>query len=281
MAIQDELWWTREEVTPAMSTVGLRLRAAYGVGADAFGIKGNAAHTSGGHRSQEWLRNSAYCTNRTYTVQAGLSAEEARFISAFDFVPGSWGTPDNRAKMRVLTKRLIDAMKAGRLNEVVEVFGTLDGVHVTGYNNDSNSAVTSDSSHLDHVHVRTKRQYADDGAVMARIVNIMLGENEMTPGQEYKLHVMNYRLDAMLHMRNPCVVPAFTASDGSKFPGITETNHLGLAVVAADDSGDPPPPPVDLDAIAKRIADEVAAQAPTVEAIAAASAKATVDEIAS
>jgi hypothetical protein len=104
---------------------------------------------------------------------------------------------------------------------------------------------------------------------------------DMTPGQEYKLHVMNYRLDAILHQRNPCVVPAFTASDGSKFPGITETNHLALAVIAADDSGDPPPPPVDLDAIAKEIADQVVAQSPTVAEIAEASAQATVDEIAS
>lgn len=176
--LQSEPWWDREIVTSPMVGLGLELRAAYGTAALSFGAKGNYKHLSGGHRSQEWIKNSQYCTNRTYATQDGLTATQARHVSAFDFTPGVWGTADNRAKMRVLTKRMIDAMKAGKLDEVDEVFGTLDGVTVTGWNNDRNAVITADSSHLDHIHVRIDRRFADSNDVMSRIVAVMLNQEE-------------------------------------------------------------------------------------------------------
>jgi len=187
--LEAEPWWGRETVTSPMIGLGLQLRAAYGVGATAFGIKGNTAHLSGGHRSQEWLKNSAYCTNRIYSVQSGLTAAQARMCVAFDFTPGAWGTADNRAKMIVLTRRLIDAQKAGLLDELDEVFGTVDGKTVTGWNNDADRSVSADSSHLDHIHGRFDRRFADDNAVMAKVAAIMLGEeDDMTTAQEVWTH---------------------------------------------------------------------------------------------
>lgn len=148
-------------------------------------------------------------------------------------------------------------------------------------------AYTGSNPHIDHVHISGKHgtvgKNAATGTGYDPAAEKMTpeGMSDMTPGQQYVLHVMNYRLDAILHMRPNVVVPPSTASDGTKFPGFTEVNHLAAAVLAADDTNDPAGPPIDLEAIAKEIADEVAAQLPTVQEIADASAKATIAEIAS
>jgi hypothetical protein len=178
--LEAEPWWNREITTSAMVGLGLQMRTAFQAGKGSVGIKGNAVHLSGGHRSQEWIRNSRYCTNRTYTVQSSLSGDELRVCSAIDFVPAIWGTVDNRNKMKLLTSRAISAMKAGQCDEVIEVFGTLDGVHVTGWRNDLNKTATSDSSHLDHLHLRFGRQYCNDSAVMAKVAQLLLEDDMPT-----------------------------------------------------------------------------------------------------
>ncbi len=175
--LESEVWWGREITTSPMVGLGLQLRTAYGTNAFSVGIKGDEVHLSGGHRSQEWIDNSRYCTNRTYTVQSGLAGDQLRYCSALDFTPGAWGTVDNRSKMQVLTARMITAMKAGRCDEVLEVFGTLDGRTVTGWRNDLNREATSDSSHLDHIHIRFNRKYCNDNAVMSKVAEILLEED--------------------------------------------------------------------------------------------------------
>lgn len=175
--LEAEPWWGREIITSPMVGLGLQLRVAYEAGADSVGIKGNEVHLNGGHRSQEWIRNSNYCTNRNYTVQAGLSGNQLRYISALDFTPSGWGSIDNRNKMKILTKRMLDAMKAGHCEEVIECFGTLDGRNVTGWRNDLNKVVSSDSSHLDHIHVRFNRRYCNDNAVMQKVAGILLEDD--------------------------------------------------------------------------------------------------------
>jgi hypothetical protein len=189
--LQSEPWWGREIATSPMAGLGLQLRGEYGTGALSVGVKGNVSHLSGGHRSQEWIKNSAYCTNRNYATQSGLTAEQLRYNAAIDFTPGEWGTADNRAKMRVLTKRVIDAMKAGRCDEALEVFGTLDGKNVTGWRNDLNVVVTADSTHLDHIHIRFDRRYANDNAVMSKMAAILLEDDMPTP-EEYAAAVWKY-----------------------------------------------------------------------------------------
>lgn len=183
MATQQQLeaepYWGREIVTSPMVGLGLQLRVAYGTGAASVGVKGNAAHLSGGHRSQEWIKNSRYCTDTSYATQSGLSGDQLRYCAAIDFTPGAWGSADNRAKMRVLTARMITAMKAGLADEVIEVFGTLDGRTVTGYRNDRNASASSDSSHLDHIHIRFDRRYCNSNAVMSKVAAILLEGDEM------------------------------------------------------------------------------------------------------
>jgi len=58
------------------------------------------------------------------------------------------------------------------------------------------------------------------------------GDDDMTPSQQYIQHVMNYRLEAIVHMRSTYSVPAFTATDGSRFPAFSEKSDLGVAMAA-------------------------------------------------
>lgn len=177
--LEAEPWWGREITTSPMTGLGLSLRAAYGTGAASYGMKGNNRHLSGSHRSQEWIKNSAYVSpsGSTYTVQSGLSAEQARYIAGFDFTPGAWGTADNRQKMIVLTRRLTDAMKAGRLPQLRQCFGTLDGVTVYGWDNPTQRRITADDSHLDHIHGGMDRRLANDNTAVAGIGAVMLGDD--------------------------------------------------------------------------------------------------------
>jgi hypothetical protein len=228
--LEDEQWWGREITTSPMTGLGLQLRAAYGTGTDSWGTKGNNRHLSGGHRSQEWIKNSQYCENHSYTVESGLTVTEARYIAAFDFTPSVWGTPDNRAKMIVLTGRLITAMKAGQLDELVEVFGTLDGRTVTGWNNDANREVTADDTHLDHVHGRVRRKFANSNDVMARIADVMLGEgDDMTPAQGYNQFFDHNMLAGLVAMNDLIKIPAYSDT-GQNWSATTRPNILGQAI---------------------------------------------------
>ena len=186
MQLESEPWWGREIITQAMTGAGLMLRTAYGVGATSFGTKGNNAHLSGAHRSQEWIKNSDYCTSRTYTVQSGLTTTQARFIAGMDFTPGSWGTADNRAKMIAITRRLDKAARAGDLNGIVrQFFGTLNGSTVYGLDIPTMRIISADDSHLDHEHVGVDRRVADNNDAMAKIAHIMIGDDLVTTPDEF------------------------------------------------------------------------------------------------
>lgn len=171
--LRAEPWWGREVITPELSWLGAELCRRTGRPRDAWGDKGNEAHLSGGHRSQEWIKNSDYCENRSYTAQTGLTAEQLRHIAAGDFTPGNWGTPSNRALMVKHTKALFAEARAGRLNGLRQIFGTLDGRNATGLNVLTNSTTVPDASHLDHLHMTFDRTRMRDSALMAKIANII------------------------------------------------------------------------------------------------------------
>jgi len=175
--LESEPEWGREIVTSQLTNLGIALRGHFHVGADNWGTKGNNRHLAGSHRSQEWIRGSAYCTNRTYTVQSGLNSTQLRYIGAFDLQPTeSWGSSANRAAMITITRRMIDAMQAGRLNGVRQVFGTLNGSTVTGWDNVTNRVITADSSHLDHLHAGLDRARMADDDLMTDIFSTLTGE---------------------------------------------------------------------------------------------------------
>lgn len=93
---------------------------------------------------------------------------------------------------------------------------------------------TGSDPHTNHVHISVLDAPISDTRTPWNLEGF---EADMTPSQQYIQHVMNYRLDAMLHMRNPCVIPAFTATDGSRYPGITENNDLALTINALSIGG--------------------------------------------
>lgn len=174
--LQAEPWWDREIITAELDWLGDELCRRTGQPAYAYGTKGNNAHLRGSHRSQEWLKNSVYATSRTYTVQSGLTTLQARYIGGVDWTPGVWGTAENRRRMIEITGRVIAEMKAGRLPEVREVYGTLDARTVTGWNNVEDRVATSDDSHLDHLHLGIDRRHANNRALMERLADLIGGD---------------------------------------------------------------------------------------------------------
>jgi hypothetical protein len=155
-----------ERQPPALVALGVRLKAAYGVGADNFGIKGNAFHYDGFHRSRNFLLKSSLGNGGDYSTSGALNRSgDGNNNSAFDFTPGVWGSVDNRAKMIVLTRRLHDAAarRDPRLASYYEFAGTLDGKKVVTFFADGGVFKDPfDTTHLDHIHGSKYRARADN-----------------------------------------------------------------------------------------------------------------------
>lgn len=169
--LQAEPWWNREVSTVEVRWLGAELCRATGRPADAFGNKGDnaAGHMKGGHRSQEWIERSQYCTNHTYTVQPGLTEEQKRHIPAIDFTPGS------AQAMVFQSANIYDGMRRGELDEVVEFYGNVNGDQIVdGWNNLLDRDISSDPSHLWHWHARFGRQHMTNRSVMERFLRIAL-----------------------------------------------------------------------------------------------------------
>lgn len=173
-----EPYWGREITTPELDWLADHLCAALGRPRSAAGTKGNFTHLYGGHRSQEWILQSAWCTDRYYTVQRGLSATQARHIGALDITPDEWGTKANRTKVTEITRRLVAAGKAGTLPGVWEVIGTLDGRTPVGVDLPEGQVWPASEDHLEHDHITFDRRRLADRAVMERVLAVALGEDD-------------------------------------------------------------------------------------------------------
>lgn len=201
------------EIEPAaIKTMAGPLCAAYGVGLTAFGCKGNLVHSSGYHRSYNWIVDSPDSRYRLddYSVRQSLDTSGDRNVcSAFDFVPGPWGTADNRQRMREITGRVLAAAKARdpRLAALREFAGTLDGRNVVTFNcADGGLKSPFDSSHLDHVHGSFWRSRA--GRDHGGIVEIMLGDEmawDLTTDKNFATEIQRVR--ALLAMLDPITTP--------------------------------------------------------------------------
>jgi hypothetical protein len=173
--LEAESWWGREIRTDELKWLGDELCRRTGAPAVSIGTKGNNCHLNGGHRSQEWITHSVWCTNHTYTVQSGLTAEQLRHLAALDRTPLTWGTPENRAQVAVETRRLYDAARTGKLTGITQVEGTLDGKTPFGYNVITGTTFTPDSSHLEHWHITFDRRFMHDMALMKKIADVVVG----------------------------------------------------------------------------------------------------------
>jgi hypothetical protein len=154
-------------------------------GAVLSGIVGDASHTYGYHRSRNWI-NASGQGGGDYSVQLGQDKKgDGDVAAALDVsLP-----PDT---MKAVTHRLIKAMQDndGRVRAVREVFGTVDGKHVTGWdrhNPDStgdDSWTSSDDSHLWHVHLSFYRELATDAAALAPVAEVCGGHGKSQPGDD-------------------------------------------------------------------------------------------------
>lgn len=180
-------WYRAEDQPPTIMAMRDPLCAAYGVGVGNFGCKGNENHTSGYHRSSNWVFHSPDSVHGSGDYSVQLDADRSNVdhpddCSAFDFTPGTWGTADNRNKMKVLTSRLITACQNHdpRVANLREVAGTLNGTSVVTWDCSRNAFKSPfDSSHLDHVHgsvYRSRTRWSQAG-----IVSVMLGQPVALP----------------------------------------------------------------------------------------------------
>lgn len=159
LQLEREIWWGREIQPPALAALSVRLRSFYSVGPAALGSKGDNAHLRGYHRSYAWVRNSSFCTNRSYScteTPGNRNPGNVNWLAAIDAtIP--------RAQLLAACKRLDAAVRAGRLEKITEWYGNDDGDNrVDGYDNIHNVLSSSDSSHLWHLHMSFDRGRANE-----------------------------------------------------------------------------------------------------------------------
>jgi hypothetical protein len=225
--LKREPWWDAEKQPATIKTLCDRIRARYGLAANAVGSKGDNApgHMRGYHRSRAWLLNSIYCTNRLYSVvetEGNRSGGDDDWLAATDFtLPDSILLP--------MCRRLDAAVRAGRLEKITEWYGNVDGdTRVDGYNNIKDRVATSDSSHLWHLHLSFDRGRA--GEDHTDLYDILTGD-DMTPDQSKHFHFLVYRVLGMQTMQDPIRIPAAPAYGVST--AVEEPNLLARAVLAA------------------------------------------------
>lgn len=208
--------WRAQVVPPALVWIAEQLRDYYGQNADEIGSPGDNRHLRGGHRSRRWIRESEHCTDDEYTVTypADRLGDED-WYSAIDIDPGS------RAKLADMCRRLDAACRAGEFPEISEWFGNLGGDdRVDGWNNVTKRVAVADPSHLGHGHITLLRKYANDMALMRRLLATLIGDPLM-PLNDGDAKALIYRVESTSNMKDTTAVGA---------SGRPEPNLLVLAV---------------------------------------------------
>lgn len=178
--LRTEWYFDAEVLTPEMDWLCDELAAGLMIPRVNVGAKGDNLHLNGGHRSQHWILNSRFCTNRTYTVWGGLPPDLMHCLGAIDI------TPRDREQMLLISQRIDAASRAGLIEEVVAWYGnTNNDTRVDGWDNIRNVVATSDSSHLWHLHLTFNRWALRQMEVMRRLAAILLGRP--IPGRDEEM----------------------------------------------------------------------------------------------
>jgi hypothetical protein len=131
------------------------------------GIIGDKAHTYGYHRGRN------YVGGNDYSVQ--LAADKKGNGEAACALDISWSTAQPQYDV---SKRLLNAKHDARLTKVLrEFYGSTDGRTVCGWDYQGGYAVSSDDSHLWHIHISILRQYADDYNSLAPVADVIIGKS--------------------------------------------------------------------------------------------------------
>lgn len=160
--------WDAEYAPPNLVSIANAVRGHYALPWSAIGMKGDASHTYGYHRSRNWV-NTLGGKSGDYSVQLDLdrSGGGEDWVSALD-------VSLDTARLKVATTRVMAALqrKDPAVSDVREVFGTTDGKTVTGWDAAKNRLTTSDASHLFHLHVSFYRSKADvDHSGLLRVLS--------------------------------------------------------------------------------------------------------------
>jgi len=128
------------------------------------GIVGDSAHTYGYHRGRN------YVGSNDYSVQTPPDKKgNGEAASAIDM---SWSEANWQY---TVSQRLLNAKNDSRMNPIREFFGSTDGRNVCGWDYYGNYSVTSDDSHLWHVHISVLREYADNDAALQGVAQVITG----------------------------------------------------------------------------------------------------------
>ena len=128
------------------------------------GVIGDKAHTYGYHRGR------AFVSSSDYSVQYAEDKEgDNQAACGLDI---SWNKASDQYEV---SKRLLAAKTDSRMAACREFYGSTDGVNVCGWDYKGGYAVTSDSSHLWHIHISFLRKYANDTGALARIGDVIAG----------------------------------------------------------------------------------------------------------
>ena len=135
-------------------------------------LSGIYANKPGYHNARQNLPGSDYSVQRSADKKGDAAAAGALDITL------------STADMKKVTQRLIDATKKGdtRLRALREFFGTVNGTSVTGMDVPGKYYVTSDPSHLWHVHASGNRSHANDTAAWQDVAAVMLGSSSSGGG---------------------------------------------------------------------------------------------------
>lgn len=130
------------------------------------GIVGDIAHKYGYHRARAVLPADDY----SIELKRDQGGDDWA-ASALDITP-----PDALHQHR-LTYRLAKATTAGdhRLRCVREWYGSLDSVHVAGWDLATDRPATSDASHLWHVHISFYRDTTARAKLLAAVGDLLAG----------------------------------------------------------------------------------------------------------
>jgi hypothetical protein len=130
-------------------------------------LGGIYANKPGYHNCRNQLPSSDYSVQKSYDQKGDGWAAGALDITL---------QPN---EMKKFTQRLIDETKArgdtGKLKCLREFFGTVNGTTVTGMDVPGQYWVSSDDSHLWHIHCSGKREYANDKAAWNNVADVILG----------------------------------------------------------------------------------------------------------
>jgi hypothetical protein len=179
--MQSDATFNAETIPPNLRKLMDGIRQAFGLSADAVGAKGDLEHRRGYHRSRQFILESPFSANRTYSVtEPGNRDGDQDWICAVDV------TLDHD-RLVIVCRRLDHAVRAGRLEKVAEWYGNLGNDNrVDGFDNIVNALSSADPSHLWHVHMsfirgRANEDHADVLAVLTGMDSDDMDPNTAVP----------------------------------------------------------------------------------------------------